>query len=341
MANYNKNIAAVIIIFCLIAVIISVFIPKQKEETKVVESKYEKSSGFSVKPYFSYSPFRGERISVVKLEGIIADSTGSPLFRDLTSSNYVLDLIIKATKDPSIKAIVLRINSPGGTVAASQELYQAVTKARKKKPVVVTMGDVAASGGYYIASAADAIFANPGTLTGSIGVITQYLNFADLLTKIGVKGVVIKSGEFKDIGNPTRPLTEQERKILQTLLDNTYKQFIKDVAKGRKSSKEKIEKIAKGLIYTGDQAKKAGLVDYLGDYYLALKHAQKLAKERFPELKRKYGKRDLPIEESWKAASLIDLLTGVTNKFLNKSSLEGKLLNNFSYSKFQPLWLLE
>ena len=203
------------------------------------------------------------------------------------------------------------------------------------------MGDIAASGGYYIASASDAIFANPGTLTGSIGVITSYLNFYDLLNKVGIKGIVIKSGEFKDIGNPTRPLTEQERKILQALLDDTYDQFIQDVSKGRKMTKEKISTLAKGLIYTGKQAKQAGLVDYLGDYYQAIRYTQKLAKERFPELKKKYEKKDMPLEETWKGGSLIDLLLGVTNKNFNQNIIENKLLKSFSQSKFQPLWLLE
>lgn len=341
MSKYNKNVSAIIIIICVVSIIVGIFLPKSSSQQKITHAKYERDSHFSINPIISHSPFKGERISAIRLEGVISDSAGTSFIRDITSSNYVLDLIIKATKDPSIKAIVIRVNSPGGTVAASQELYQAILKARKKKPVVITMGDVAASGGYYIASAADAIFANPGTLTGSIGVITSYLNFYELLNKIGVKGIVIKSGEFKDIGNPTRPLTEVERKILQSILDNTYEQFIKDVSKGRNTSKEKISAVAKGLIYTGMQAKKVGLVDYLGDYYKAVKHAQKLAKERFPELKRKYGTKDIPVEETWKGTSLFDVLIGAINKSINPNVLENKIIKTFSYSKFQPLWLLE
>lgn len=341
MTQYNKNTSAIIIIICLISIIIGICIPKPKKQSTIVQSKFEKEYYFPINPFSVQSPFKGERISIIKLEGIISDSSGASFLKDITSSNSVVDLILKATKDPSIKAIVLRINSPGGTVAASQELYQAVANARKKKPIVITMGDVAASGGYYIASAADAIFANPGTLTGSIGVITSYLNFYDLLNKIGVKGITIKSGEYKDIGNPTRPLTEQERKILQSLLDDTYDQFLRDVARGRRISKEKIASIAKGLIYTGKQAKKIGLVDYLGGYNKAIKHAQILAKRRFPELARKYGKRDIPIEETWKGTSLLDALIGSLNKSINPTAFENKLFKSYAYSKFQPLWLIE
>lgn len=341
MTPYNKNISALIIIICIISVGIGIFNPKDNTKNKIIESKNTDNSTVKINPFIAHSPFKGERISIIKLEGVISDSTPSSFFRDLTSSPSVLEQIIKATKDTSTKGILIRINSPGGTVAASQEIYQAIIKAKKKKPIVITMGDIAASGGYYIASAADAIYANPGTLTGSIGVITSYLNFYDLLNKIGVKGIVIKSGEYKDIGNPTRPLTEQEKKILQELLDTTYDQFLSDVAKGRKIPKEKVSQIAKGLIYTGSQAKKIGLVDYLGDYQNALKHIQTLVKSRFPELARKYGKKDLPIEEAWKSTSIFDILIGSLSKSFNINCIENKLLKPYSYSKFQPLWLLE
>lgn len=342
MSNYNKNTSAIIIIICLASVIIGIFLPKQHNNRQTLKEESISASHLAFNPMIPSSPFKGERILAIKLEGVISDSESSGFFKDATSSHSVLDLILKATKDSSIKGILIRVNSPGGTVAASQELYKAVLKAKKKKPVVITMGDVAASGGYYIAAAGDAIFANPGTLTGSIGVITSYLNFYDLLTKIGVKGITIKSGQYKDIGNPTRPLTEEEKKILQALLDDTYDQFLNDVSKGRNIPREKINKLAQGLIYTGRQAKKSGLVDFLGDYTTAMKFTQKLVKERFPELKRKYGKKDIPIEESWKESSLFDILIhGFTNKSLTPNALENKILKPFSYSKYQPLWLLE
>ena len=341
MKPYNKNIAALIIVICLICILVGLFIPKSKDEA--ISSNYitQNESHFPINSICVPTPFKGEKISIIKLDGVINDSANSSFLRDLTSSNSVLDLITKATKDQNVKAIVIRVNSPGGTVGASQELYKAVINARKKKPVVITMGDIAASGGYYISSAANAIFANPGTLTGSIGVITSYLNFSDLLNKIGVKGVVIKSGSYKDIGNPTRPMTEEERKILQLLLDDTYDQFLSDVAKGRNLPKSTIAKIAQGLIYTGKQAKKIGLVDYLGDYNQAIKHAQKLAKQRFPYLSKKYGTRDIPLEETWKGNSIFDVLVGAVSKNINPGVIDNKLLKNYSYSRFQPLWLLE
>lgn len=343
MAKYNKNVAALIIIICLFSVVIALFVPStNKNQPKdFIGTKIKKNPCFQIEPINVKSPFKGEHISIIKLDGVISDSQSPSIFKDITSSNSFYDLLVKATKDPSVKAIVLRINSPGGTVAASQEIYKAVIKAKKKKPVVATMGDVAASGGYYIAAAADKIFANPGTLTGSIGVITSYLNFYGLLNKIGVQGVVIKSGEYKDIGNPTRPLSEQERKILQTLLDDTYDQFVIDVAKGRNIPREKVLPMAKGLIYTGKQAKKVGLIDFVGDYYQAIKYTQKLVKEKFPELKRKYGKKDIPIVETWKSISIFDVLLGAIYKAPTTNIIDNKLLKPYSYSRFQPLWLLE
>lgn len=328
----SKNTSIIIISICTISLIAGVLL--QKKEANQNES-FE-----SIKSISSYTPFKSERITVIKLEGVISDTGTNSIFKDGTSSSAVLEQIVKATKDPNVKAIVLRINSPGGTVAASQEIYQALMNARKKKPIVITMGDVAASGGYYIASAGDSIYANPGTLTGSIGVITSYLNFTDLFKKIGVEGVTIKSGLYKDIGNASRHLTEAERKILQELLNNSYNQFISDVAKGRKMEKSKVSSIAEGLIYTGEQAKKIGLVDTLGDYYKAVAHAQTLAKKRFPSLSKKYGEKDLPVEETWKSSSFIESLIGVSLRNIQPNA-ENKLLKTYSHSKFQPLWLLE
>lgn len=328
----SKNISIIIIVICTLALITG--IATQKKETTKAEN-FE-----SIKSISSYAPFKSERIVAIKLEGVISDTSTSSLFKDGTSSSSVLEQITKAAKDPNVKAILLRINSPGGTVAASQEIYQALINARKKKPIVITMGDIAASGGYYIASAANTIYANPGTLTGSIGVITSYLNFTDLFKKIGVQGVTIKSGHYKDIGSPTRPLTEEEKKILQELLNNSYNQFISDVAKGRDMDKKRVASIAEGLIYTGEQAKKIGLVDHLGDYYKAAAHTQKLAKEKFPYLAKKYGNKDLPIEETWKSSSILESLIGASIKNIEPNA-ENKLFKSYSYSKFQPLWLLE
>ena len=180
-------------------------------------------------------------------------------------------------KDSSIKAIVLRIDSPGGAVAPSQEIYEEVRKAIAKKKIVVSMGSVAASGGYYIASPATKIIANPGTLTGSIGVIMEIPNVEGLMNKIGVKTEVIKSGRHKDIASVFRGIKKEEREILQNVLDNVHEQFIVAVAEGRKMLRDDVKRIADGRIFTGEQALKIGLIDELGNLEDAVKIAAKLS----------------------------------------------------------------
>jgi protease-4 len=207
----------------------------------------------------------GERVAVIRIEGPIIDSKDT------------IDEINDYVKDSSIKAIVLRIDSPGGAVAPSQEIYEEVRKAAVKKKIVVSMGSVAASGGYYIASAATKIFANPGTLTGSIGVIMEIPNFAGLMNKVGVKTEVIKSGKHKDIASVFRGIGKEEREILQGALDNVHEQFISAVSEGRKMLIDDVRKIADGRIFTGEQALKEGLVDELGNLEDAVKAAAKLS----------------------------------------------------------------
>jgi protease IV len=207
----------------------------------------------------------GERLALVRVEGPILDSKD------------VIDELKGHVKDPSIKAIVLRIDSPGGAVAPSQEIYEEIRKVVTKKKVVVSMGSVAASGGYYIASPATRIIANPGTLTGSIGVIMEIPNLEGLMNKIGVKTEVIKSGRHKDIASAFRGIKKEEREILQGVLDNVHEQFIKAVAEGRKMLIEDVKRIADGRVFTGEQALKAGLVDEIGNLEDAIKAAAKLA----------------------------------------------------------------
>jgi len=195
-----------------------------------------------------------DKIALVKIEGV------------LLLSDPVVEEIRSYAEDSSIKAIVIRIDSPGGGVVPSQEIYNAVKNARKEgKKVIVSMGSVAASGGYYIAAAADKIVANPGTLTGSIGVKMEFANLEKLLEKIGVKGMVVKSGEYKDIGSPYREMTEQEHKLLQNVIDDVHSQFIKAVAEGRSIPEADVRGIADGRIFTGQQALGLKLVDQMGD----------------------------------------------------------------------------
>lgn len=207
----------------------------------------------------------GKKIGVIEVTGVIA------------VSKDIIDQLIDFRDDNGVKAIVLRIDSPGGGVGPSQEIYAEVRKAVAVKPVVVSMGAVAASGGYYIAAPARRILANPGSLTGSIGVIMEFTNFQELLQKIGLRSDVIKSGEHKDIGSPIRPMTDSDRKILQAMIDDVHAQFIDAVAEGRKMEPETVRSLADGRIFTGRQALTAGLVDELGNLQDAIDVAAELA----------------------------------------------------------------
>lgn len=185
--------------------------------------------------------------------------------RGSASSHKIVQALRQAEKD-GVKGLLITVDSPGGSAAASQEVYEAIRrlKAKAKIPVVCSMGDIAASGGYYIAAAADEIVANRATLTGSIGVIMYMFNAQGLLNKVGIAPEVIKTGPFKDIASPYRPMTAPERALLQGLINNTYQQFLGDVAKGRHMTVAQVESLAGGRIYTGEQAQKVKLVDSLG-----------------------------------------------------------------------------
>jgi protease-4 len=206
-----------------------------------------------------------DKVALVRVEGPIMDSMD------------LVDEIKEYVEDRSIKAIILRIDSPGGAVGPSQEIYEEVKKASEEKHVVASMGSIAASGGYYIASPADVIFANPGTLTGSIGVIMEIPNVEGLMTKIGIKTEVIKSGRHKDMASAFRKMEKEDRDILQGVLDNVHEQFIRAVAEGRKLTVEEIRPIADGRIFTGEQAKELKLIDELGTLQNAVKKAGELA----------------------------------------------------------------
>jgi protease-4 len=194
----------------------------------------------------------GEVVGIIPIDGLITDSS------------FVVQKLKDFRKNESVRAIVLRINSPGGGVAPSQEMYAEVLKTVKEKTVVASMSSVAASGGYYIASAANKIFANPGTITGSIGVIMAYTNMRELMDMIGLKPVVIKSGEHKDMASPYTELSDDERKIMQGVAETIHMQFITAVADARKMKTAEVESLADGRIFTGETAREHGLVDFLG-----------------------------------------------------------------------------
>lgn len=199
-----------------------------------------------------------------------------PISGAIVNAQPVISEIVRFRKDKAIRAIIVRIDSPGGGVGPSQEIYQELKRTRKDKKVIASMGSVAASGGFYIASAADKIVANPGTITGSIGVIMEFVQFKSLLEKIGINLEVIKSGEYKDMGYPQRELTERDRQILGQVIKDIQQQFVTAVADGRRLAREKIQEIADGRIFSGERAKELGLVDFLGNFQDAVELAKKM-----------------------------------------------------------------
>ena len=219
----------------------------------------------------------GNKIVVIPLSGTIT-AGGSPFFFDLNiTPGMVKEQMDKAQRDDSVKAIVLRIESPGGTVAPCQEISEVIEKVRQTKPVVVSMGSQATSGGYYISARADKIIALPGTLTGSIGVIAQVPNIQGLYEKLGIQMQTFKGGKYKDMYSGLRELTPEEQEIMQRMVDVYYEQFVAVVAEGRGLSKEEVRSLATGQLYTGAEAKEMGLVDELGGLDTAIDIAAQLA----------------------------------------------------------------
>ncbi|MBF0508366.1 MAG: signal peptide peptidase SppA [Deltaproteobacteria bacterium] len=206
-----------------------------------------------------------DKIAVVVIKGVMLES------------RKTIEDIEKYRKDRTVKAIIIRIDSPGGAVGPAQEIYEAIKSAKASKKIVASLSNVAASGGYYVAAPTDKIVANPATLTGSIGVIMDFANVEELLKKVGLDFITLKAGKFKDIGSVSRRMTAEEKDLLQSVLDDVHAQFIRAVAEGRKIPQDKIRAIADGRIFTGEQAKKMGLVDQLGGLADAVELAKKLS----------------------------------------------------------------
>ncbi len=206
----------------------------------------------------------GEKVGVVEVVGPIM------------ASKKIIGQLKTFRENDHIRAIVLRIDSPGGGVGPSQEIFREILKTRKVKKVVASLGSVAASGGYYAAAAADLIVANPGTITGSIGVIMGFTNLTEVMKKIGLSPVVVKSGQFKDIGSPSRAMSDKERNILQGLVDKIHLRFVTDVATARKMEQETLARLADGRIYTGEEAAELGLVDRMGNLEDAIELAGRM-----------------------------------------------------------------
>ena len=238
----------------------------------------------------------GPRIGIVEVKGAIGESqTG-------VDSDKIVKLLKKYERDDDVKAIVVRVDSPGGAIGPSQEIHDAVKRIKAKKKVVVSMGNLAASGGYYISAPADRIFAQPGTLTGSIGVVSIHFNVRGLLEWARIEETTVKSGKYKDTLSPFRPLREPDREEIQSISDEIYAQFIEAVAEGRGLPEPRVREIAEGRIYTGRRAKDLKLVDELGGFDDALASAWSLAGQT-GEPKVQYPPRDRDL-------SLRDLLRG-------------------------------
>ncbi len=222
------------------------------------------SAGFRSTQIATFHPSGKACVGIIELNGMIAESKN------------IIHHLKTFREDDAIKAIILRIDSPGGTVGPAQEIYREIRKTLEVKKVIASMGTIAASGGYYIAAGANGIMANPGTITGSIGVIIGYTNFQQLFEKIGLSAIVIKSGEYKDMGSPMREMSVSEKEILQQFVDKTRQQFVAAVSEGRNMTVEQVDQLADGRIFTGEEAKTHGLVDRLGNLEDAIEWAGRL-----------------------------------------------------------------
>lgn len=301
---------------------------------------------------------KGDRLTVIHLEGPISMSSKNSPLSGASDSNAVTvrKSLEEALDDDDVKGVLLAINSPGGTVGMSQELHAAVTRLRKKKPVVAYFGDVAASGGYYTAVAADQIVSNPGTLTASIGVIMSALNFKELMVnKLGVKSHTVKSGKFKDLLNPYRDIRPDEIALLQGLIDNSYQQFLGVVLEGRtkhmtdpvkiEARKATLRGIADGRVVTGAQALDYGLVDKLGDITVAYELLDGLAKKQFGLR----GDDKLPLESPDGGNKIFRYLNILGAAMNGQPSMGGNPIADAMHQNLpmpmqypnQPLWIME
>jgi len=284
----KKRWLALGIFIVLIVVYMTSSIGNIKEETqaKTAITKYIGGNG----PAWTTTVYKegsGAKLALLKIEGIIMENeSSSTSFSSTYNHRVFLKQIEAAFADPNIKGIILQLNSPGGGVYESDEVYHRIMelKAKYKKPLVVYMSQQAASGAYYIAMAADKIYANRNTLTGSIGVIISTYNYSELAKKIGVQDVTFKSAENKDLLNPLRPITPEEQSIMQAMVNESYDYFVNIVAQGRQLNREDVLKLADGRIYSGAQAKNLGLVDEIGYMQDAIDGAARLAKTSDPQV---------------------------------------------------------
>jgi protease-4 len=346
----SRKVALGLLIFSLSALLVGIFNATRLTQGAAKSQKSE-GGGADVSSLLTQKA----HLALLDLSGPITMDAGNDngLFQSESNAVTVRKALDKAAKNNSVKGVLLRINSPGGTVGMSQELNEAVKRVSKKKPVVVSMGDLAASGGYYTACAADLIVTNPGTLTASIGVIISTVEFSELMNnKLGIHAVTVKSGKFKDLLSPYRKPRPEEVALIQTIIDGSYQDFINTVIQGRTrfitepaektALIAKIKAVADGRVVTGRQALSAGLADKIGDQDLAHTELDRLAKERF-HLK---GKERLPLEVEGSPFSMLEFLGLKTESLLNPATkdpaaLAVKMLPFSMRYANQPLWILE
>ncbi len=276
----------------------------------------------------------GDKIAVIPLTGVITGTSGPLTYGGVITAELVREQLRRAEEDASVKAIILRIDSPGGEVAPCQEILEEIEQFKQSKPVVVSMGSMAASGGYYISCEADKIVALPGTLTGSIGVIAQIPNLKGLFDKLGIEMQTFTGGEHKDMYAGYRNLTPEEQEIMQNLVDGYYEQFIAVVAESRGMDKEEVRNLATGQLYTGVEAKELGLVDELGGLDKAVEVATELSGAVAPRVEY-YKPRSISIlSELFKLSSLLKL------RVLGLGGEDIVLLETLTHGYPQPRYLV-
>ena len=327
----RRYLAAIIVVLCALSLFAGVFVPKTRQVQKPV---------VKANSVFEQVDTTGDRIALLNIEGAISADALSSAWSEGFSLDSFLASLDRVRKDKKAKAVVIRINSPGGTVAASQDIYDAIMILRKEKPVVVSMADVTASGGYYIASAADRIVAQRGTMTGSIGVIFNFTDVAKLADKIGVTSNVIKSGKYKDSGSMYRKMTDDEKNLFQSSIDEAYKQFVGDITKARVERKdnyevqkrelsaETLKKYADGRIFLGSEAYELGFVDIIGSQDYARIIASDMAGYKTP----------LPFVSYNKLSGWRSILMNIEGMF--KAPVQGVLPFSFSHNS-RPLMIWE
>ncbi|MCK8824519.1 signal peptide peptidase SppA [Fuchsiella alkaliacetigena] len=286
-----------------------------------------------------------DSIAVININGPILGGSGGGMFsQGAANSERIMREINRAKNEENIKAIILNIESPGGSSAAAEAIHRELVRFKETgKPIVVSMGSIAASGGYYISTVADQIYANSSTLTGSIGVIMNLHNLEDLYDKLGIEPITFKSGPFKDIGNPNRELLAEEEEIIQNLVDRAYENFVQVIVEGRELDEEKVKEIADGRIYDGSEAQELGLVDELGTFYDAKRQAAQLAGiEAEPNLVY-YGRPSL-LERILSSANKLSYALGLTENLAEQLKLSEEELIYYQFLERESgnnLWNLE